>query len=90
MSWWQVLTFQEGECFPEEGNRRTISSRPYYVYPEKLCDVETLASILLRGTDRKKLIWFQEEIPSGNCQEHNLTVEEIRKPIPILMGRSLG
>ena len=44
-----------------------ISTRDYYCYPEEICDVETVANVLLRGTDRREVYLVSVEIPCGNC-----------------------
>jgi murein DD-endopeptidase MepM/ murein hydrolase activator NlpD len=68
----------------------TISSRVHYAYPEKLYDVETLASILLRGTDRKEIYLVSRGDSLWKiASEHNLTVEELKEANPQLNGDTI-
>lgn len=64
-----------------------LSSEIYYAYPEDLFDVETVASVLLRGTDRKEIYL----VSRGDClstiaNNYNLSVAELREANPQING----
>ncbi|MEW5919508.1 MAG: M23 family metallopeptidase [Bacillota bacterium] len=64
-----------------------IDCRPIYCYPEELRDADTVAAILLRGTDRRETYLVSRgdslwEIASN----YNLSVEELREANPQLQG----
>jgi len=91
----KVVELLAGAYLPQRSNvsleavqiHETVSSRVCYVYPEKLCDPETLASILLRGTDRKEIYLVSRGDSLWKiAREHNLTVEELKEANPHLEG----
>ncbi|MDO9534037.1 MAG: M23 family metallopeptidase [Bacillota bacterium] len=64
-----------------------LSSEIYYTYPEELYDVETVAAILLRGTDRKEIYL----VSRGDClstiaRDYNLSVADLKDANPQIDG----
>jgi murein DD-endopeptidase MepM/ murein hydrolase activator NlpD len=64
-----------------------LSSEIHYAYAEEIVDVETVAAILLRGTDRKEIYL----VSRGDClstiaRDYNLSVAELRDANPQING----
>jgi murein DD-endopeptidase MepM/ murein hydrolase activator NlpD len=67
-----------------------ISFRSCYVYPEELYDVETLASVLLRGTDRREIYMVSRGDSLWKiARNYNLTVETLKEANPQINGDAL-
>ncbi len=89
----KVVELLAGAYIPEKDNvslekvemSEKIGSRSYYCYPEETYDVETLASILLRGTDRKEIYLVSRGDSLWKiAHEHDLSVDEIKDANPQL------
>ncbi len=65
----------------------TISSRNCCVYPEELCEVESLASTLLRGTDRREIYLVSRGDSLWKiARDNQLSVENLQEANPQLNG----
>lgn len=94
----KVIELLAGAYLPQKVNvsleavqiGESISSRVHYVYPEELYDTETVASILLRGTDRKEIYLVSRGDSLWKiASEHNLSIENLREANPHLNGDTL-
>ncbi|NLX92105.1 MAG: M23 family metallopeptidase [Firmicutes bacterium] len=67
-----------------------ISTREYYCSPEDICDVETLAAVLLRGTDRREVYLVSRGDSLWKiAQENSLSVDELKEANPQIDGEKL-
>ena len=64
-----------------------IGSRPFMCHPEDLRDAESVASILLRGTDRRETYLVSRgDSLSVIAHENNISIDELREANPQLEG----
>lgn len=91
----EIIRLIAGAYIPQKDNvslekvqlSENISSRPYYCYPEEIYAAETVASVLLRGTDRREIYLVSRGDSLWKiAREHNLTVEELKEANPQLEG----
>lgn len=67
-----------------------IDCRPVYCYPEELRDADTVAAILLRGTDRRETYLVSRGDSLWKiANEYNLSVDKLREANPQLQGDKL-
>ena len=67
-----------------------ISIREYYCYPEEICDVETVAAVLLRGTDRREVYLVSRGDSLWKiARDYSLSVDELKEANPQLQGENL-
>lgn len=67
-----------------------ITTRDYYCYPENICDVETLAAVLLRGTDRREIYLVSRGDSLWKiAQENSLSIDELKEANPQIEGEKL-
>ena len=81
---------QENVVLEEIQIGETISSRICCVYPEELYEVETLASILLRGTDRREVYLVSRGDSLWKiARENQLSVEKLQEANPQINGDAI-
>lgn len=67
-----------------------ITTREYFCYPEEICDIETLATVLLRGTDRKEVYLVSRGDSLWKiARDYSLSVDELKEANPQLDGENL-
>ena len=67
-----------------------ISTYEYYCYPEDISDAETLAAILLRGTDRREVYFVSRGDSLWKiARENSLSVDELKDANPQIQGDKL-
>ncbi len=67
-----------------------ISTRDYYCYPEEISDIETLAAVLLRGTDRREIYLVSRGDSLWKiARDYSLSVDELKEANPQLQGENL-
>ena len=67
-----------------------ISTRDYYCYPEEICDVETVANVLLRGTDRREVYLVSRGDSLWKiARDYSLSVDELKQANPHIQGENL-
>ncbi|HAP32665.1 MAG TPA: hypothetical protein DCQ14_06415 [Firmicutes bacterium] len=67
-----------------------IDARPYLSYPEELRDPETVAAILLRGTDRRETYLVSRGDSLWQiARDNDISVEELREANPQMEGDRL-
>lgn len=84
------VPFQENVFLEEIQIGETISSRPCCVYPEALYEAETLASILLNGTDRRETYLVSRGDSLWEiARENHLSVEKLQEANPHIDGDAI-
>jgi len=95
----KIIELLAGAYLPQKDNvslekvqiGEVISSRVCHVHPEKLCDVETLVSVLLRGTDRKEIYLVSRGDSLWKiARDYDLTVETLKEANPHISGDSIN
>jgi murein DD-endopeptidase MepM/ murein hydrolase activator NlpD len=67
-----------------------ITTRDYFCYPEEICDPETLAAVLLRGTDRKETYLVSRGDSLWKiARDYSLSVDRLKEANPQLNGEKL-
>ena len=67
-----------------------VTTRDGFYYPEEICDPETLASVLLRGTDRKETYLVSRGDSLWKiARDYSLSVDGLKEANPQLNGEKL-
>jgi len=67
-----------------------ITTRDYYCYPEEISNAETLAAILLRGTDRREVYLVSRGDSLWKiARDYSLSVDELKEANPQIKGDRL-
>ncbi len=91
----KVVELVAGAYLPDKDNvsletvhmEEKLSCRPYYCYPEDLYEPETVATVLLNGSDRlETYLVSRGDSLSQIAYEHNITIGELREANPQLNG----
>lgn len=82
---------QENITLEEIQIGETISARDCCVYPEELFEAETLASILLRGTDRREVYLVSRGDSLWKiARENQLSMEKLQEANPQINGDAIN
>lgn len=93
-----VIDLLAGEYVPEGDHislqkfemSEKVESRRYYCYPEEICEAETVAATLLRGTDRREIYLVSRGDSLWKiAHEHDLSVDDLKEANPQLNGNLL-
>ena len=93
-----VIALLAGAYVPDKENvslekvemSEKVASRRYYCHPEDIYDMETVAAILLRGTDRREIYLVSRGDSLWKiANDHDLTVDDLKDANPQLNGEFL-